>query len=146
MLSQVSEIDRRLDRLSGLIIQPSHLAGSVSFFRIDSGAIHGPTTFCIQTAEHTKSQSMESRAQQVLDSFVSAKAPAAPETMEHLAILKRWYHRSHRMGEIFLVDDKGIFPMRRIVRGIGRVLRGERPEEPAATQNQIRTDITEIPG
>ena len=129
MLSQVSEIVRRLDRLSGLIIQPSHLAGSVSFFRIDSGAIHGPTTFCIQTAEHTKSQSMESRVQQVLDSSVAAKAPAALETMEHLAILKRWYYRSHRMGEIFLVDDKGIFPMRRIVRGIGRVLRGERPDE-----------------
>jgi hypothetical protein len=129
ILSQLPEIVRRIDQLSGLIVQPCHLAGSVSFFRIDSGAIYGPTSFCIQTAEHTKSQSMESRVQQVLDSSVAAKAPAALETMEHLAILKRWYYRSHRMGEIFLVDDKGIFPLRRIVRGIGRVLRGERPDE-----------------
>jgi excinuclease UvrABC nuclease subunit len=129
ILSQLPEIVRRIDQLSGLIVQPCHLAGSVSFFRIDSAAIYGPTSFCIQTAEHTKSQSMESRVQQVLDSSVAAKAPAALETMEHLAILKRWYYRSHRMGEIFLVDDKGIFPMRRIVRGIGRVLRGERPDE-----------------
>ena len=129
ILSQLPEIVRRLDQLSGLIVQPSHLADSVSFFRIDSGTIYGPATFCIQTAEHTKSQSMESRVQQVLDSFVSAKAPATLETMEHLAILKRWYYRSHRIGEIFLADDKGIFPMRRIVRGIGRVLRGEGPEE-----------------
>lgn len=129
ILSQLPEIVRRLDHLSGLIIQPCHLADSVSFFRIDAGMLYGPTTFCIQTTEHMKSQSMESRVQQVLDSFVPAKAPAALEPMEHLAILKRWSYRSHRIGEIFLADEKGIFPMRRIVRGIGRVLRGEGPEE-----------------
>jgi hypothetical protein len=53
------------------------------------------------------------------------------ETMEHLALLKRWYYRGTRAGEIFLAGDKNIFPMRRIVRGIGRVLKGERAlEEP----------------
>ncbi|MFZ0293051.1 MAG: hypothetical protein WAL52_05560 [Candidatus Sulfotelmatobacter sp.] len=128
ILSQFPEIVRRLDRLSALIIQPCHLADSVNFFRVDGGVIYGPTAFCIQTAEHTKSQSMESRVQAVLDVFQPAKAPAAIETMEHLALLKRWYYRSRRIGEIFLADDKGSFPMRRIVRGIGRVLRGEEPE------------------
>ena len=55
------------------------------------------------------------------------------ETMEHIAILKRWYYRSSRTGEIFFADDKGDLPMRRIVRGISRVFRGEKPEldEPA---------------
>ncbi len=129
ILSQLPEIVRRLDRLSGLIVQPCHLAGSVAFFRVDSGVISGPTAFCIQAAEHTKSQSMESRVQQALDSFASLKAHSALETMEHLALLKRWYYRSHRIGEIFLVDEKGAYPMRRIVRGIGRILRGEGPEE-----------------
>ena len=129
ILSQLPEIVRRLDRLSGLIVQPCHLAGSVAFFRVDSGVISGPTAFCIQAAEHTKSQSMESRVQQALDSFASLKAHSALETMEHLALLKRWYYRSHRIGEIFLVDEKGAYPMRRIVRGIGRILRGEAPEE-----------------
>jgi len=128
ILSQFPEIVRRLDRLSALIIQPCHLADSVNFFRVDCGVIYGPTAFCIQTAEHTKSQSMESRVQTVLDAFQPAKAPPAIETMEHLALLKRWYYRSRRTGEIFLADDKGAFPMRRIVRGIGRVLRGEGPE------------------
>ncbi len=128
ILSQFPEIVRRLDRFSALIIQPCHLADSVNFFRVEFGMIHGPTVFCIQTAEHTKSQSMESRVQTVLEGFQPAKAPAAIETMEHLALLKRWYYRSRRIGEIFLVDDKGQFPMRRIVRGIGRVLRGEGPE------------------
>jgi excinuclease ABC subunit C len=128
-LSQFPGIVRRLDRLTALIVQPSHLADSVTFFRVESGAISGPAVFCIQAAEHAKSQSMESRVLGVLDSFPPAKTRPALETMEHLALLKRWYYRGRRIGEIFLTDDKGVFPMRRIVRGIGRVLRGEGPEE-----------------
>jgi excinuclease ABC subunit C len=127
-LSQFPEIVRRLDRISALIIQPCHAGDSVTFFRVDGGAISGPAVFSIQTGEHTKSQSMESRVQAVLDSFEPAKTRPALETMEHLAIVKRWYYRGHRTGEIFLADDKGVFPMRRIVPGIGRVLRGEGPE------------------
>jgi excinuclease UvrABC nuclease subunit len=138
ILSQFPEIVRRLDCLSALIIQPCHLADSVNFFRVDCGVIYGPTAFCIQTAEHTKSQSMESRVQTVLDAFEPAKAPPAIETMEHLALLKRWYYRSRRIGEIFLADDKGAFPMRRIVRGIGRVLRGEGPEPQAVAPSAAR--------
>ncbi len=129
IVSQFPEIVRRLDRLTALIVQPCHLANSVIFFRIDCGAISGPVAFSIQAAEHTKSQSMESRVLEVLDSFVPAKVHPALETMEHLALLKRWYYRGNRVGEIFLADDKGLFPMRRIVRGIGRVFRGEGPEQ-----------------
>jgi excinuclease ABC subunit C len=119
-------IVRRLDRLSALIVQPSHVADSVTFFRVESGVIFGPVVFPIQPAEHPKSQSMESRVQIVFDSMQPSKARGALETMEHLALLKRWYYRGSRMGEIFLADDKNILPMRRIVRGIGRVLRGEK--------------------
>jgi excinuclease ABC subunit C len=129
VLSQFPEIVRRLDRFSALIIQPCHAIDAVTFFRVDSGAISGSAVFSIQVIEHTKSQSMESRVQTLLDSFPPAKARPALEIMEHLALLKRWYYRGHRTGEIFLADDKGVFPMRRIVRGIGRVLRGEEPEE-----------------
>ena len=140
-LSQLPEIVRRLDRLSALIIQPCHLADSVTLFRVGSGAISGPAVFCIQPAEHSKSQSMESRVQQVLELFVSAKAPSVIETMEHLALLKRWYYRSRRIGEIFLADEKGVLPMRRIVRGIGRVLRGEEPEEPVTQTSIGKTEL-----
>jgi excinuclease ABC subunit C len=128
VLSQFPEVVRRLDRLSALVIQSSHAADSVTFFRVEGGAISGPAVFSIQAAEHAKSQSMESRVQAILDSFAPAKARPALETMEHLALIKRWYYRGRRIGEIFLADDKGVFPMRRIVRGIGRVFRGEGPE------------------
>jgi excinuclease ABC subunit C len=138
VLSPLAEIVRRLDRLSGLIVQPCHIADSVVFFRVNSGILCGPATFCIQAAEHTKSQSMESRVQQAIESFASVQAHSALETMEHLALLKRWYYRSHRVGEMFLTDEKGAFPMRRIVRGIGRILRGEGPDPDLAMRNQSR--------
>ena len=144
ILSQFPEIARRLDRFSALIIQPSHLADCVTFFCIENAAIARPVVFSIQPAEHTKSQSMESRVLAVLDSSPPAKARPALETMEHLALLKRWYYRGRRVGEIFLADDKGVFPMRRIVRGIGRVLRGEGPEQDSA-QTIVREGTREIP-
>ncbi|MFZ0762170.1 MAG: hypothetical protein WAM69_19650 [Candidatus Sulfotelmatobacter sp.] len=145
IMSQLPEIVRRLDRFMALIIQPCYLADSVALFRVESGAISGPTVFCIQPAEHAKSQSMESKVQAVLDSLPPAKTRPTLETMEHLALLKRWYYRGRRVGEIFLADDEGAFPMRRIVRGIGRVLRGEAPEVFPPTQPLVRNEITEIP-
>jgi hypothetical protein len=48
--------------------------------------------------------------------------------MEHLVLLKRWYYRTRRLGEIFFADEKGGLPMRRVVRGISRVYRGEKLE------------------
>jgi len=131
ILSQLPEIVQRLDRLSALMIQPSSVAGSVAFFRIECGRISGPVVFSIQPAEHAKSQSMEARVQGALQSPSPAQAKAALETMEHLALLKRWYYRGSRTGEIFFADAKGELPMRRIVRGISRVLYGEKPEQEA---------------
>ena len=74
---------------------------------------------------------MESRVIEALSG--QAPTPAsATEVNEHLALLKRWYYRSQRMGEIFLEDEKGELPLRRLVRGIGRVFRGEEIEPDAA--------------
>jgi excinuclease ABC subunit C len=128
MLSQLPEIVHRIDRLSGMMVQRSASRESVNFFRIDAGRISGPVTFPIQAAEHTKSQSMESRVQEALASFSTPLASTALETMEHLTLLKRWYYRSSRLGEIFFADEKAALPLRRVVRGISRVYRGEKSE------------------
>ena len=128
VLAQLPEIVRRTDRLAGVMVQPSALENCVTLFRIEAGCILAPAIFSIQSPEHTKSQSMESRVQQTLDAIPQPAARTALETMEHLAILKRWYYRGTRVGEIFLADDKGALPMRRIVRGISRVYKGEKPE------------------
>ena len=131
VLSQLPEIVHRIDRLTAVMVQPSAVAESVTFFSIDGGLISGPLPFPIQSAEHTKSQSMESRVQAVLAtaSPLDSSAKTALETMEHLALLKRWFYRSTRVGEIFFADPKSGLPLRRLVRGIARVYRGEKPDE-----------------
>jgi excinuclease ABC subunit C len=128
IISQLPEIVRRIDQLSALMIQPSDAAGFVTFFRVECGKLAGPIPFSIQSSEHAKSQSMESRVQETLDSAAPSPAKSGLETMEHVALLKRWYYRGSRAGEIFFADGKGEFPMRRVVRGLSRVYRGEKPE------------------
>ncbi len=131
VVSQLPEIVHRLDRLAGLMVQPSSQPDSVTFFRIQAGCFSDPIRFTLKMETESapgprKPHSMESRVAEVL-----AAAPAASrsrqETMEHLAILKRWYYRSSILGEIFFAEENGELPMRRIVRGVSRVFRGEKP-------------------
>jgi len=128
VLGQLPDVVQRIDRLAGVIVQRSSQENCVALFRIDGGCIAGPAVFSISPPEHTKSQSMESRVQLALDAIAHPAAGSALETMEHLAILRRWYYRGTRAGEIFFADEKNSLPMRRIVRGISRVYRGEAPE------------------
>jgi excinuclease ABC subunit C len=142
VLSHLPEIVRRVDQLHALIIQPCQLSDSVKLFRLEQGAISPPIEFPIQSQD-SKPQSMESRVQAALDSFVPQKTSAL-ETVEHLALLKRWYYRGNRTGEIFLADGKNIFPLRRIVRGMGRVLRGEKQNGSDVTPGQASVPTQEI--
>ena len=144
VLSLLPEIVQRLDRLSALMIQPSSSQASVSFFRVDAGKLSGPMPFLIQPSDHAKSQSMEARVNETLQSFPPSQAKSVTEHMEHLALLKRWYYRGSRTGEIFFADSKGELPMRRVVRGISRVFRGEK-EEPSQQRAQGSTGETALP-
>ncbi len=134
VLQQLPEAVHRIDQMRALIVQKSAQPESVALFRVDAGAIAGPLDFPISSTEHTKSQSMEARIQAALSALPAAEPDGAVERMEHLALLKRWYYRGSRAGEIFFADANRDLPMRRIVRGIGRVYRGEAPETaPPAT-------------
>lgn len=141
LLSQLPEIVHRLDRLCGVMIQPSAQPEAVSLFRVDAGAIAGPLTFSVQQqlVPGGKSPSMESRVQEALAAFPAASLKSATQLTEHIAILKRWFFRGTRAGEIFFADEKGALPFRRIVRAIARVYRGEKPEAevPVASGIQI---------
>jgi excinuclease ABC subunit C len=134
VLQQLPEFVQRIDQMHAVIVQKSRQTESVALFRVDGGALAGPVEFPISDSEHTKSQSMEARIEAALAAFPAANPASAIERMEHLAILKRWCYRGSREGEIFLADGKGGLPMRRLVRGIGRVYKGEEPEtSPVAT-------------
>ena len=149
LLSQLPEIVQPIGQLQAIIVQPGAQAGSVSLFAFADGILHGPASFEVArsfmstnpadganrelaagTVLH-KHVSMESRVQEVIQRISDERAVSAAESTEHLAILKRWYYRSHRIGEIFLADKRGTWPLRRIVRGIGRVYNGEKPQESA---------------
>ena len=128
LLGQLPEVVQRVDSLEGVIVQPSAQSEAVNFFLLNAGCLSGPTVFAIQASEHTKSQSMESRLREALAAIPRVASRTALETMEHLALLRRWYYRSTRVGEIFFTGPQSDLPLRRIVRGIARVYRGERPE------------------
>jgi excinuclease UvrABC nuclease subunit len=130
VVAQLPEIVRRIDRLRAIVVLPSGEPGSVSIFHFVESVLCGPIAFNVEL--RAESQSMESRVEAAIADFPAARAHSTTERMEHLAILKRWYYRSHRTGEIFFADDKGAWPLRRIVRGIGRVYRGEKAQEAAS--------------
>ena len=134
VLQQLPEFVRRIDQMHAVIAQKSRQPECVALFRVDGGALAGPLEFPISDSEYTRSQSMEARIQAALAAFPAAKPASAIERMEHLAILKRWCYRGSRVGEIFFADAREELPMRRLVRGIGRVYKGEEPEaSPVAT-------------
>ncbi|MGH9516733.1 MAG: UvrB/UvrC motif-containing protein [Terriglobales bacterium] len=149
LLSQLPEIVQPLGSLQSVIVQPSPQPGSVSLFRFSNGVLQGPASFEVARSLVTinsanaadgervaasalpKHVSMESRVQEAIQEISDQRAESAIESSEHLSILKRWYYRSHRIGEIFFADQRGTLPLRRIVRGIGRVYTGEKPEQSA---------------
>jgi hypothetical protein len=145
LMRELPEIVHRLDQLRGVMIQPSPQPGSVALFKIEGARIVDPVMFAPAStitvaAEGTDSfgraaewkiktpHSMEARATEALAAAVPARVKSGQELMEHLSLLKRWYYRTSKVGELFLADDKGELPMRRIVRGISRVLKGEPPQ------------------
>jgi len=130
--AQAPEIVRRLDELNGVMVQPSAERESVALFKIVGGRICEPVALSVgklADASHMASrpQSMESRITETLAAVAPAKLHGALEWMEHLALLKRWYYRTVKTGELFLIDSDGELPMRRVVRGVSRVFRGEKP-------------------
>jgi excinuclease UvrABC nuclease subunit len=129
--AQLPEIVRRLDELNGVMIQPSAEADSVALFKIVAGRICDPVRLDVASkseAAHmtARPQSMEARINEALATVEEVKIQSALEWMEHLALLKRWYYRTAKAGELFLTDANGELPMRRVVRGVSRVFKGEK--------------------
>jgi excinuclease UvrABC nuclease subunit len=124
ILSACDEICGRLDRLDAVIIQPAVEPKSIAFFRLQHGELTGPVQFAAEVED--ESQPMEARVRSVLEQLADKSKPSAQRLSEELSILKRWYYRSHKVGEIFLADHQGELPVRRIVRAVNRVHRGEK--------------------
>ncbi|MGA3010868.1 MAG: excinuclease ABC subunit C [Terracidiphilus sp.] len=67
---------------------------------------------------------LESRMEAALAALTEAsETPSSTLRQGHLALLKRWYYRpeAKRTGEIFFPDAEGNWPVKAMLRGVGRV-------------------------
>jgi excinuclease ABC subunit C len=67
---------------------------------------------------------LEGRMEAVLASLGKGSgSPSATVRQAHLALLKRWYYRPEvrRVGEVFFPDREGGWPVKALLRGVGRV-------------------------
>ena len=152
------EIVGRLEQLRAVIVQRSALEDHVALFEFRDGLLHGPVQFSVAAMQHSnpnsgssslyahphlavpipleasearpaaksKPQTLEARVAEALATIETGK-PERGEVADHLALLKRWYYRSSKKGEIFIAHS-GELPLRRIVRGVSRVFRGEKEQ------------------
>jgi excinuclease ABC subunit C len=65
---------------------------------------------------------------------------------DHLSLLRRWYYRpeKQRVGEIFLPNEDGAWPMRRILRGAARMVLGEPKPLPDVQREAAKAAKTRI--
>ena len=157
----IPEIVGRVDCLRAIIVQRSAVPDHVALFMYREGLLHGPVQFNVRGMQHAnpnsgssslyahphlaaplpledakipakaraKPQSLESAVAEVL-AEIHTRKPERGEVTDHLALLKRWYYRSTKKGEVFISHTEEL-PLRRIVRGISRVARGEPSVPPA---------------
>ncbi len=146
-VAHLPEVVGRIDRMAAIMVQPSAIPDSVALFHIHAGCIADPLNFPLNQ-QPGQPHSMEARVEQALKVKEAAKPQcgSALELMEHLALLRRWYYRSSKSGEIFFADEKDVLPLRRIVRGIARVFRGEKPQHEQSTPGAAlsATPLTQI--
>ncbi len=130
ILAAADDIYSRLDQLDAVIVQPATAADSVSLFRFRQGALLGPELFAVTAKEGNQQQEpVEPRLHEVLEKLATTKTASTQQFIEELAILKRWFYRTHKLGEVVFAKSSGELPMRRIANAVGRVHRGEKAGE-----------------
>jgi excinuclease ABC subunit C len=80
----------------------------------------------LATTEPLSAQILDGRIRAAVESLEASGSSSAQRFSQELAMLKRWYYRTHKVGEIFFANDRGELPLRRIARGATRVYRGEK--------------------
>jgi len=132
--SSCSEIYRGLDQIDAVIVQPASQPESVALFRFSHGELAGPEYFSMEARDDAPP--VEARLRETLPKLVLSGARSLQQFTEELAILKRWYYRTHKTGEIFFANHQGELPVRRISNAVQRVFRGEKETaDPPASEN-----------
>ncbi len=130
------EICRRIDQLDAVIVQPAIQSAiqskTVALFRFCKGELTGPEHFAVetpadkQTATENTANTPDQRLRECFARLIPAGAHSAAQFMEELAMLKRWYYRTHKTGEIVLAKQDGELSIRRIANAVNRVCKYEK--------------------
>jgi hypothetical protein len=104
------------------------------FSRATNGAIaagalapEGSSTECAPAVSDQPAKlargTLEARMEDVLAALAEPSGISPTLRQGHLALLKRWYYRpeARRSGEIFFPDAEGRWPIKALLRGVGRV-------------------------
>lgn len=139
ILSICDDICRRLDQLDGVIIQPSLEPGSVALFRFHKGELCGPQKISVPHKPEPKedesalpeqteelSPSLDDILRSALQKLEGHGAKSTTQFSEEMAILKRWYYRTHKTGEIVLAKTDGEISIRKLANAVVRVAKGEK--------------------
>jgi excinuclease ABC subunit C len=170
---EADEIVRRIDKLDAVIVQPALEPETVAFFRFHRGVICGPVEFSVlgmalanpgsgQSSLHTQPMMFEpgpleaaeaetkaapskpeSRLRESVDRLHSDNKRTVTDQMEHLALLKRWYYRGSRAGEIFFCNE-GEWPWRRMLNGISRIYVSAHKNASIPEQNLLNADRIKV--
>jgi excinuclease UvrABC nuclease subunit len=152
---EADELVRRIDQLDCVIVQPSVEHDAVTLFRFHGCQMCGPVSVAASNTGETPvvpnpaeasaeipggetppiqpagRRRYESEAlEEAITQLESTKSVSAAECSEHLAILKRWYYRSHKAGEIVFRNDDGSWPLRKLANAC------EREGKPSAVSHQ----------
>jgi hypothetical protein len=138
---------------------------TVSLFSFASGAITGPTEFSVlgmalpnpasgQSSLHIQPMMFEpvplegesaraeskpeARLRRAVESLSPSERQSVTSQAEHLALLKRWYYRGSRVGEIFYCEE-GEWPWRRMLNGISRVFVAAAKHQNLSNADETRT-------
>jgi len=131
VLSAWDDICHRLDHLEAVIVQPSAQPNSVALFRFRNGELAGPEHLAL--AADSESQPAVTGLQETLEKLQPSGAASGQQFAEELAILKRWYYRSHKTGEVIFARTDGELSLRKIANAANRTYKGERKSEDTET-------------
>jgi excinuclease UvrABC nuclease subunit len=150
--SLAAEIVRPLSELRAILVQTSANPDEVSVFLFQDGAWRGPAAFSTLGMRIQNEQSgssslfaqpvaiqpvpeggvafaakdvLEARMEAALATLSAAGvAPNATLRQGSLALLARWYYRpkEKRAGEVFFAEAEGRWPVKAMLRGVGRVV------------------------
>jgi excinuclease UvrABC nuclease subunit len=110
-----------VDRLGGVAITRSLVAGAVEFWFVRGGNWQSPQRFSFEVQEG-KPISMDRQLREAV-AAVAAQKLTVRERQEYLALLARWYYSSWRDGEWLSFENWDEIPYRKLVHAISRVAR-----------------------